>query len=60
MNADERAKRILLACLLTAANVIDWVEGVLRKGVSNDGEDGLRCEDGRLKERPARSLSRHR
>ena len=49
--------RLLLACLLTAANVIDWVEGVLRRGVSNDGEDGLRCEDGRLKERPARSLS---
>ena len=52
--------RLLLACLLTAANVIDWVEGVLRRGVSNDGEDGLRCEDGRLKERPARSLSQRR
>jgi hypothetical protein len=59
-DADERAKRLLLACLLTAANVIDWVEGILRRGVRRDGEDGLRCEDGRLKERPARSLSRHR
>jgi len=59
-DADERAKRLLLAGLLTAANVIDWVEGLLGRRVSNDGEDGLRCEDGRLTERPARSPSRHR
>jgi hypothetical protein len=54
------AKRLLLAGLLTAAKVIDWVEGVLRRSVSNNGEDGLRCEDRRLKERPARAPSRHR
>jgi hypothetical protein len=57
-DADERVTRLLLAWLLTAANVIDWAEGFLRRGVSNDGEDGVRCE--RLKERPARSPSRHR
>jgi len=59
-DADDRANRLLLACLLTAANVIDWVEGLVRRGVSNDGEGGVRCEDGRLKGRPARSPSRHR
>jgi hypothetical protein len=54
-DADERVTRLLLAWLLTAANVIDWAEGLLRRGVSKDGEDGVRCEDGRLEERPARS-----
>jgi len=31
------ARRLLLAWLLTAAKVIDWVEGLLRRSVSNNG-----------------------
>jgi hypothetical protein len=38
-DADEGVTRLLLAWLLTAANVIDWVEGLLRRGARNDGED---------------------
>jgi hypothetical protein len=40
--------RLMLASLLTAANVIDWVEVRLTRAATRDEKQGLVCKDGCL------------